>query len=408
MAERRRLAVRVTPDAERHIRGGHPWVFDRSIISVSHDGEPGDLAVIFDKKRRFVAIGLYDPTSPIRVRILHRGEPTPIDADWWRERVAAALDHRAPLVADPTITGYRWVHGENDGLGGLVVDRYDRTLVAKIYSPAWTPHLPAVVEALVDIASARTDGVDRVVLRRARSVDGAEGAGASAVEALFGDLPSGEVEFLEHGLVFGADPVHGHKTGYFLDQRDNRTRAGRLAEGRRVLDVFSAAGGFTVHAAAGGATEVVSVDRSRPALDAARRNLERNAGRREVAACRHRTVVGDAAEEMVRLARHGERFGLVVVDPPAMATRSEHRPAALRAYRRLGELALGLVEPGGTLVAASCSSRVGPDEHQSAIEEAARASGRSLRGFSRWEHALDHPIGFPEGRYLTAVFATVD
>ena len=135
------MAVRVTRDAQRQIRAGHPWVFDRAITSVSHDGTAGDLAVVFDADRAFVAIGLYDPDSPIRVRVLHHGRPTPIDAAFWAQRLGTALAHRRPLEESGDTTGYRVVHGENDGLPGLVIDRYDDTYVAKIYTAAWLPHL---------------------------------------------------------------------------------------------------------------------------------------------------------------------------------------------------------------------------------------------------------------------------
>ena len=142
----RRLAVRVTADALRQIRGGSPWLYDGSITSVSHDGAAGDLAVVFDDDRKFAAIGLWDPTSPIRVKMLHVGSPTSIDEHWWRERLSTALEQRQALSDDPDTTAYRCVHGENDGLPGLVVDKYDRTLVVKIYSPAWFPHLAVVVD----------------------------------------------------------------------------------------------------------------------------------------------------------------------------------------------------------------------------------------------------------------------
>lgn len=401
---RRRLAVRVTKDAERQIRGGHPWVFDRSITSVTDGGAPGDLAVVFDAKRRFLAIGLYDPSSPIRVRILHQGEPAPIDREWWHARLRDALDRRAELAASPDTTGYRWVHGENDRLPGLVIDRYGATSVVKLYSAAWFPHLPAVLESLVALAEPES-----VVLRLARNVVcPGDGRGDLADgTALVGSPPQRPVGFLEHGLAFEADVVRGQKTGFFLDQRDNRARVGDLAEGRRVLDVFCCTGGFSVHAAAGGATEVHSVDISPGAIEAATRNMDANRHVRTVARCRHVTLVGDAADQMAALARSGERYGLVVLDPPSLASRGPQRAAALDAYRRLGELATDLVEPGGTLVAASCSSRIGADEHAETIAGAVARRGRTLTGVVRTGHAVDHPIGFAEGAYLKAVIATV-
>ncbi|MDZ7677480.1 MAG: class I SAM-dependent rRNA methyltransferase [Acidimicrobiales bacterium] len=403
-AGRRRLAVRVTKDAERQLRGGHPWVFDRSITSVTDGGVPGDLAVVFDAKRRFLAIGLYDPSSPIRVRVLHQGEPTPIDREWWHARLRDALDRRAELVASADTTGYRWVHGENDALPGLVVDRYGPTSVVKLYSAAWFPHLPVVVESLAELVE-----TESVVLRLARNVTPPDDGRGDLADgsALVGSLPEHPVRFLEHGLAFEADVVRGQKTGFFLDQRDNRARVGELARGRRVLDLFCCTGGFSVHAAAGGAAEVHSVDISPGAIEAATRNMDANSGVTAVARCRHETLVGDAADQMVALARSGERYGLVVLDPPSLASRGPQRAAALGAYRRLGELATDLVEPGGTLVAASCSSRIGADEHAETIAEAVAQRGRTLTGITRTGHAVDHPVGFAEGAYLKAVIATV-
>ena len=217
----RRVAVRVTKDALRRIRGGHPWVFDGSVTSVRPEGRTGDLAVIFDDRRRFRAIGLYDPASPIRVKVLHQGEPTPVDGDFFERQLRTALERRAPLVASDHTTGYRWVSGENDGLPGLVVDRYADTIVVKVYTAAWFPHLTPVVGAISRVVDA-----DRVVLRLARSVEPPDSPlfDCPLVDgaALLGDLPDGPVRFLEHGLRFEADVVHGQKTGHFLDKRDNR------------------------------------------------------------------------------------------------------------------------------------------------------------------------------------------
>ena len=257
----RRLAVRVTPDALRQIRGGSPWLYDGSITSVSHEGAAGDLAVIFDDDRKFAAIGLWDPTSPIRVKLLHAGSPTTIDAHWWRERLSTSLDRRRSLSDDPETSGYRCVHGENDGLPGLVVDRYDRTLVIKLYSPAWLPHLSVVTEVLVALLAP-----ERVVLRLSRSVASGDTFGLADGDTILGTAPNQPVFFRERGLTLEADVVHGQKTGHFLDQRDNRTLVRGMAMGADVLDVFASTGGFSVSAAAGGATSVHLVDQSAPAL----------------------------------------------------------------------------------------------------------------------------------------------
>lgn len=396
----RRIAVRVTPDAERHIRSGHPWVFDGSITSVSHDGAPGDLAVIFDRNRDFLAIGLWDPTAPIRVRVLHHGRPKQIDTDHWGDVVTAALSRRGVLIDEPETTACRLLHGENDGVGGLVVDRYDDTLVAKLYTPAWLPHLNDVLDPLASLVDAT-----RVVVRLGRSAQRHDMAGLSDGCVLSGPPVTSPIEFLENGLVFSADVLAGQKTGHFLDQRDNRSMVRALADGADVLDVFSNSGGFSVHAAAGGARRVVSVDQAGPALRAAEANMAANSHVDAVAACTHQTVRGDAFEAMEAARRRGDRFDLVVVDPPSFASRRDTVAGALRAYGRLTRLAVELCADGATLVQASCSSRVTTEDFEAVVRGAAADVGLELRDALMTGHAVDHPVSFPEGAYLKAIFA---
>jgi 23S rRNA (cytosine1962-C5)-methyltransferase len=399
--DRARVAVRVNAVAARHVRAGHPWLYESSITSSPDTAaRPGDLAVVFDPQRRFAGVGLWDPTSPIRVRLLHHGQPTTIDATWWRQRLAAAIDRRAPLAQAGTTTGYRLVHGENDGFGGLVVDRYHTTLVLKVYTPAWFPHLPLLVELLTDLTDA-----DRVVLRLARSVRG-EGSyvdGATVV----GDAPTAPVPFLEHGLTFLADVVHGHKTGHFFDQRDNRHLVAGHCVGKRVLDVCSATGGFTVHGAAAGAVSVRALDVSAAALSTLEANVAANRHLPTVARCRVSTTAGDAFDIMGRLITEGEQFDVVVVDPPSMASNAGQVERAQRAYGRFAEQALRLVADGGVLFQASCTSRVTADDLDTIVQRAARRVGVRLSEMRRTGHALDHPVTFTEGAYLKALLARV-
>lgn len=397
----RRLAVRLTPDALRQVRAGHPWVFDGSISSISEGGRPGDLAVVFDGSRAFAAIGLYDPDSPIRVRVLHAGRPVPIDATWWRAALRSAIERRATFRDDPHSAdlAYRVVHGENDGFPGLVVDRYAAVLVVKLYSAAWFPHLPDVVPLLVD-----ETGAAGVVVRLARNVRRGPTHGLADGDTIAGDVPPGPVAFTEGGLAFEADVRRGQKTGHFLDQRANRLRVGAMAGGCDVLDVFAATGGFTVHAAAGGARSVHALDRSAPTLGAARRNVELNRHLDAVRACRTTFEVGDAFEAMDGLERRGRTYDLVVVDPPSFAPRQADVAAARRSYERLTRLALGLIRAGGVLVQASCSARVGDDEFYETVLDAAASAGRELREIERTGHDVDHPVGFREGAYLKAGF----
>jgi len=392
------IAVRVTPDALRQIRRGSPWLYDGSITSASRDGDPGDLAVIFDDDRKFAAIGLWDPASPIRVKLLHHGKPTAIDAGFWRTRLSAAVDQRSGLVADPDTTGYRLVHGENDALPGLVVDRYADTLVVKVYSAAWLAHLDVVIGQLIDLT-----GATRAILRLARSV---AAPGRADGDVLAGPPVDGPVVFRERGLVMEADVAHGQKTGHFLDQRDNRSLVRGMAEGRAVLDVFASTGGFALAAAAGGARSVHLVDLAAPALAGARRNLERNERLRSVRDCSVRVTAGDAFVVLGQLAETGEQYDLVIVDPPSFAQNQAAVERALRAYRHLTRLALAVLAPGGMLVQCSCSSRVTADDFFDTVLGAARSAGRPLRELRRTGHAVDHPIGFDYGAYLKAIYAT--
>ncbi len=398
----RRLAVRVTPDALRQIRGGSPWLYDGSITSVSHEGEPGDLAVVFDDDRNFAAIGLWDPTSPIRMKVLHCGKPTQIDGGFWRTVLSTAQDRRSGLAADDETTAYRVVHGENDGLPGLIVDRYDQTLVIKLYTSAWFPHLAAVVDALVEVCAPV-----RIVLRMSRSVAGGETFGLSDGDTIVGDAPTGPVPFRERDLTMEADVVHGQKTGHFLDQRDNRALVRSMASGASVLDVFASTGGFSLAAAAGGASSVHMVDQSAPALETARKNFAHNQRLGEVRRCQVHTTVGDAFQVLMALAKRDERFDIVILDPPSFASNQAAVPRALAAYSRLTRLGLAVVKPGGTLIQASCSSRVTTDEFVSAVLAAAGSAGVDVHETRRTGHAVDHPIGFEYGAYLKAVYLNV-
>ncbi len=398
----RRIAARVTKDALRHIRKQHPWVYDDSITSLSHAGGAGDLVVVFDDERNFAGIGLFDPDSPIRIKMLHAGKPATIDATWWSGQVGDALAKRAWLIERADTTGYRVLNGENDGFPGLVVDRYAETLVVKIYTAAWFPHLGGVLDALV-----ASIGPTQIVVRLGRNVAAGECYGLSDGLVILGEAQE-PIEFSENGLRLLAHPMSGQKTGFFLDQRDNRNRVREIANGARVLDVFSCTGGFSVAAAAGGAREVTSIDSSGVAIEIAAQNMALNQHIPAVAKCSFDGVVGDAFEVMDRLRRERKRYGLVIVDPPSFAQRQVNISAGLRAYGRLTQLAVDLVEPGGRLVQASCSSRITADDFHDQVQRSAQAAGVRLTEVTRTDHGIDHPVTFPEGAYLKAVFARVE
>jgi 23S rRNA (cytosine1962-C5)-methyltransferase len=395
-----RIALHVTPAAEKSLRAGHPWLYESSVIKQNHAGKPGDLAVIYDKKNRFLAVGLYDPTSPIRVKVLQAGKPAILNQEWFYTRLAEAADIREPLLSTQT-NGYRLIHGENDGLPGLIIDRYAATWVIKIYTAAWLPHLQAVLAALVEL-----EAPERIVLRLNRQLQ-SETTTLRDGQIVYGEPLSQPIIFQENGLKFAADVVHGHKTGFFFDQRDNRQLVGQHAAGKNVLDVFAYSGGFSVYAAAGGAKSVFSLDVSAPALAAAQQNMALNKHRPEIARATHDIFAADAFEGMARLHQERRRFEMVIVDPPSFAKSSAEFDKALAAYARLVKLALPLVHKNGILVMASCSSHVSSEAFFRIITETAQQQGRPLHDMTYTGHALDHPIGFPEGAYLKCVFAHV-
>ncbi len=398
---RRRLAIHVTPAAERALRAGSSWVFADAIARTSFEGAPGDLAVVFDGKERFVAVGLYDPDSDLAFRSLATA-PTTIDAPFLAARLDAANALRSAIAAQHT--GYRVVFGEADRLPGLVVDRYAGTLCVKLYTAAWVPWLRIVIDALRALLAP-----ERVVLRLPRIVAArpARLHGLYDGATLVGTAPTTPIDFTEHGLVFAADVVHGQKTGFFLDQRDNRARVEALAAGRRVLNVCAYTGGFSLYAARGGASEVVSLDVSAPALRDAEANFARNAHDARIAACRHTTLCGDAFELMPQLAAEGRRFDLVVLDPPSFAKKRSEVDGALVAYARLARLGLALLSPGGVLVACSCSSRVSAEQFFAAVQDGARAARRTLRVLETTGHPIDHPNS-RELNYLKALFGRIE
>ncbi|MFN8411000.1 MAG: class I SAM-dependent rRNA methyltransferase [Anaerolineales bacterium] len=400
-AAAQRIALRVSAPAERSIRQGHPWVFDQSITEQSHSGVPGDLAVIFDGKRKFLAIGLYDPTSPIRVRVLQKGKPAPIDQQWFQEKITAAATIRMPLKKQDT-NGYRLIHGENDGLPGLVVDRYAETLVIKLYTPAWVLHLKDVCAALAKVQPSK-----RLILRLSRSLNKQTKYlyGLTDGQTLAGQTPESLLLFKENGIIFECDPINGQKTGFFLDQRENRERVRTLSKGKSVLNVFSYTGGFSLYAAEGGAKEVVSVDFSTPATEATVRNIAHNQNLFNVKAAKFETIAQDAFEVLEQMKQANRRFDMVILDPPMFAQNQTQIETALSAYKRLTRLGLDVLKPGGILVQASCSSRVDADSFFEAVLRSANEAKRPLREIERTGHALDHPIHFKEGSYLKCLFA---
>lgn len=397
-----RLRLRISADAERQVRAGHPWVFNESVREQNRAGDPGELAVIYDRRNRFLALGLFDPESPIRVRVLHAGEPQTADREWWRARLQRALARRRGLF-DARTTGYRWINGESDGWPGLVLDCYDATLVLKLYTAVWLPWLEEISGLVAELLPA-----ERLVLRLSRNVQllARQRFSMADGQILRGQPLSGPVVFLETGLRLEADVLHGQKTGFFLDQRENRRRVEALARGRDVLNAFSFSGGFSLYAARGGAHSATDLDISPHALSSARRNFGLNQNDPSVAACPHRTIQADAFEWLA--GRAPGRFDLIVLDPPSLARRESERSGAVRAYGKLAETGIRRLRRGGILVAASCSAHVSAEEFFCAVRQSVRRSGRPCAELLTTRHPPDHPATFPEADYLRCIYFQVE
>lgn len=382
------LRLRLSTTAERYVRGGHPWVYSDSVTEQNREGDIGDLAVIYDKKNKFLALGLYDPTSPIRVRVLHSGKPVRASPEWWRDRLVRAGDQRRAYF-DQNTTGFRWISGESDGFPGLVLDRYADVLVLKLYSAIWLPMLPSLVDWILTEFTATS-----LVLRLSRNIqDVARTRWGVSEGCMHGDTEN-LVMFLENGIRFEAEVIQGQKTGFYLDQRDNRARVERLAANQDVLNVFSFSGGFSLYAARGGARSVTDLDISKHALESARRNFALNAWAAKVP---HHQIQGDAFEWLATGPR--ELFDMIICDPPSLARRENDRAGAIRAYHTLASSCLKRLRPGGVLVAASCSAHVTNEEFMGAVFDAADRVGPNIELW-RSAHAQDHPTTFAEANYL--------
>ena len=392
------LRLRVTATAETILRGGHPWLFAESIRSQNREGRSGELAVIFDRNDSFLAIGLFDPDSPLRVRVLHAGKPVTIDAAWWRENFLKAIRRRDSLFEEQT-NGYRMINGESDGWPGLVLDRYDTTLVVKLYTAAWLPRLPEIANLIREELKA-----DRLVLRLSRNIQTVAQKQFNLTDGqiLVGEKPAGHVTFLETGLRFEADVVRGQKTGFFLDQRENRRLVESLARGCDVLNAFSFSGGFSLYAARGGAKSVTDLDISAHALESAKRNFALNPSDPNVAVCRHETIQTDVFDWLEKNA--ARKFNLVILDPPSLAKRESERAGAIAAYGKLTTRGIKLLRPGGVLLAASCSAHVRAPEFFDTVRSAARETGKNFAELQTTGHPPDHPATFTEAEYLKAVY----
>ena len=306
----KRLAVKLNAKGEQFVVQGHPWVFSDNITKVNDNAKSGDLSIIFGKnKNRVVGLGLYDANSPIRIKMLHSStEKAEINAAFFKHKISKAFAKRQSLLKTNT-NSYRLLFGENDGFPGLIADVYASVLVVKIYSEIWLPYIETIIPDLQEISDCKT-----VVIRLSRSLENSKKHKLENGDVVFGTLKDEVVRFVEHDVNFSANVIKGHKTGYFLDHRANRKQVGEWSRDKSVLDVFSYAGGFSVHALYNGAREVTSLDISKQALEIALENGKLNKYKGK-----HISIAGDAFVELKNLIKERVTFDVVVIDPPSLS-----------------------------------------------------------------------------------------
>ncbi|MBN1303913.1 MAG: class I SAM-dependent methyltransferase [Anaerolineales bacterium] len=380
------------PGREKSLLRRHPWIFSGAVGRVGGDPAMGETVEVLTSKGDLIARAAYSPNSQIRARVWTFDPHQAVDAAFLRVRINQAVEARSRLGADPETEAYRLVHAESDGLPGLVVDRYGDVLVLQSLT-AGIEHWKETLAGLLLEAT----GLETVFERSDAEVRGLEGL-PEVVGPLRGAKPAFPIRFREHGLTFTADLESGHKTGFYLDQRDNRLKVRALADGWDVLDCFCYTGGFSLNALAGGARSVVGVDASGEALALARENLVAN----QMDPDRSEWLEGDVFQQL-RSFRDGRRdFDLIVLDPPKFAPTAAQARKAARGYKDINLLAFKLLRPGGILVTFSCSGGVSAELFQKIVAGAALDAGVEAKIIDHLAQGGDHPVAlhFPEGAYL--------
>jgi 23S rRNA (cytosine1962-C5)-methyltransferase len=377
---------------ERSLKRRHPWVFSGAVQRASGEPKSGDAVELRDAAGNPLAVAAYSPQSQIRARVWSFDPREKVDAAFFRARIERALALREALPASRHTNALRLIHGESDGLPGLIVDRYADVLVAQFLAAGVERWRETLLDLLAELTACaaifeRSDAEVRKLENLPQRVGFARG-----------NRNASRCPIVEYGLNFRVDVERGQKTGFFLDQRENRQRVRSLAAGRAVLDGFCYTGGFSIAALAGGATRVSAIESSGPALEVARENLAAN----PLDAARVQFVQADVFSELRGLRDRGARFEMVVLDPPKFAPTAAQARNAARAYKDINLLALKLLAPGGLLATFSCSGGVSPELFQSIVAGAALDAGADAKIIERFGAAADHPVAleFPEGEYL--------
>lgn len=394
------IRVRLLPGRDRPVRHGSSWVFSGAVDGIDRDAPAGSIADVYAADGTWIAAGLWNPDADLCVRVLTRDPDAVLGEDFLRDRIRSAAALRHDLYGTRAewkdTTAWRMVFSEADGLSGLVADQYDGTLVLHVGGKAWERWLPCVTASL-----RKTCAADRVLVRA--DPDAVRREGLS--EDLGGDDAPAEIEFRENGYRFFAAPDAGQKTGFYLDQRENRRKVAAIARGRDVLSAYCYTGAFEVCAAHAGAKSVTGWDSSAPALALARRHQEANPGGTPVA-----YEEADVPTRLRQARDRRESWDLIVLDPPRLVTSRGGLQKGLRAYKDINLLALKLLRPGGYLATFTCSGLVEADTFLEMLGWAAHDAARSVRILEALGPGADHPValGAPETSYLKGFLCRVD
>ncbi|MDP2532651.1 class I SAM-dependent methyltransferase [Photobacterium damselae subsp. piscicida] len=377
---------------EKSLLRRHPWVFSRGIARVEGNPQLGDTVEIFDNKGQWLARGAYSPQSQIRVRVWTFNKNEKIDVEFFVNRLQTAQALRDVLAARDGLTGYRLIAAESDGLPGITIDKYQDYLVCQLLSAGAEAQKEALVEAL-QICYPLCNVYERsdVAVRKKEGL-------AQRTGVLVGNEPPKFVTIEENGVKINVDIKGGHKTGFYLDQRDSREAAVKYVNGKRVLNCFCYTGGFGLYALKGGASQVVNVDVSQPALDTAKMNAEMNGYPLENA----EFLNADVFKLLREYHDRGEQFDVVIMDPPKFAESKSQLVGACRGYKDINMLAMQITKPGGMLLTYSCSGLMDGNLFQKIIADAALDAKRDVQFIERFAQAADHPLdsAYPEGFYL--------
>ncbi|MBY5991298.1 class I SAM-dependent methyltransferase [Ferrimonas balearica] len=377
---------------EKSLLRRHPWVFSNGIEKVQGEPALGETVEVFAKDGRWLGRGAYSPQSQIRVRIWTFDRDEAVDQAFFARRIARAQQGREFLIERDGLTGYRLIAGESDGLPGITIDRFGDVLVCQLLSAG----AEVQRETLVEVLKAQ---FPQCALYERSDVDVRKKEGLKPVKGLLhGELPDQPMVFEENGIKLLVDVEHGHKTGAYLDQRDNRWAAARYVKGQRVLNCFSYSGGFGTYALKAGAKEVINADVSKPALALAQQSAELN----DLDLTRLNNVEADVFKLLRQYRDSGEQFDVIILDPPKFADNKAQLPGACRGYKDINLVAMQCLKPGGILLTYSCSGLMDAPLFQKIVADAALDAGRDAQILEKLTQAADHPIGsaYPEGFYL--------